>query len=174
LPISIEEKWENNPVYNSYYDKRDVTHRRVLYSEGVFTGYRGYDKSGKKPLFPFGFGLSYTTFSYSNLSLEKSGENKVKVSFDVKNTGKVDGSEVAQVYVHDVQASVPQPLKELKGYEKVYLKHGETKRVTVELDEEAFSFYDVNKHGFVVEPGDFDIMVGSSSAELPLHKVITL
>jgi len=174
LPISIEEKWEDNPVYNSYYDKRDVTHRRVLYSEGVFTGYRGYDKSGKKPLFPFGFGLSYTTFSYSNLSLEKSGENKVKVSFDVKNTGKVDGSEVAQIYVHDVQASVPQPLKELKGYEKVYLKHGETKRVTVELDEEAFSFYDVNKHGFVVEPGDFDIMVGSSSAELPLHKVITL
>ena len=69
---------------------------------------------------------------------------------------------------------MPQPLKELKGYEKVYLKHGETKRVTVELDEEAFSFYDVNKHGFVVEPGDFDIMVGSSSAELPLHKVITL
>lgn len=174
LPISIEEKWEDNPVYSSYYDKRDVTHRRVLYSEGIFTGYRGYDKAGKQPLFPFGFGLSYTTFSYRNLSLEKLGDDKVRVSFDLKNTGMIDASEVAQIYVRDIQSSVPRPVKELKGYEKVYLRHGETKHVTVELNKEAFSFYDVDRHSFTVEPGDFEIMVGPSSAELLLHKVITL
>lgn len=172
LPISMEEKWEDNPVYHSYYDNGSMPHHRVLYSEGIFTGYRGYDQFGKKPLFPFGFGLSYTTFSYHNLELEKFGVDKVKVSFDLKNTGKVDASEVAQIYVRDVKASVPRPLKELKGYEKVFLKHGETKRMNVELDKEAFSYYDVDKKDFIVEPGEFEILVGSSSEELPLKRMI--
>ena len=123
---------------------------------------------------PFGYGLSYTTFAYSNMAAEKTGEHQVTVSFDIENTGKMDASEVAQVYVHDVQSSVPRPLKELKGYEKVFLKKGEKKRVSVVLDEDAFSFYDMNQHRFVVEKGDFEILVGPASSQLPLKATIEL
>ena len=134
LPISIEHRWEDNPVSKSYYENmKFVEYKRTQYSEGIFMGYRGYDKSGIKPLYPFGYGLSYTTFAYGNLMVEKNGVNRVKVTFDISNTGKMDAAEVAQVYVHDVKSSVPRPYKELKGYEKVFLKKGETKRVTIEL-----------------------------------------
>lgn len=168
LPISIEEKWEDNPVYNSYYDFRKVPHKRVQYAEGVFVGYRGYDRLGKKPLYPFGYGLSYSRFEYANMAVERTGDHQVTVTFEVKNTGKMDAAEVAQVYVRDVESSVPRPLKELKGYDKIYLKKGETKRVTVVLDKEAFAFYDIKSGSFIVEPGEFEILAGPSSAELPL------
>lgn len=174
LPISIESKWEDNPVYHSYYDHRAVPHRRVQYTEGIFVGYRGYDRLGIQPLFPFGYGLSYTTFSYANLHVEKLENKTVRLSFDVKNTGKVGASEVAQVYVRDVESSVIRPSKELKGYEKVYLKKGETKRLSIELNEDAFSFYDVESHQFQLEAGDFEILVGSSSQHLPLKKLIRM
>ena len=105
---------------------------------------------------------------------EKTGEHQVTVSFDIENTGKMDASEVAQVYVHDVQSSVPRPLKALKGYEKVFLKKGEKKRVSVVLDEDAFSFYDMNQHRFVVEKGDFEILVGPASSQLPLKAMVEL
>ena len=124
--------------------------------------------------FIYRYGLSYTTFAYSNMAAEKTGEHQVTVSFDIENTGKMDASEVAQVYVHDVQSSVPRPLKELKGYEKVFLKKGEKKRVSVVLDEDAFSFYDMNQHRFVVEKGDFEILVGPASSQLPLKATIEL
>lgn len=174
LPISIEKKWEDNPVYKSYYENLKADYKRVNYDEGVFVGYRGYDASGIAPRYPFGYGLSYTTFDYSNLKVEKTGERQVKVSFDIKNTGKMDASEVAQVYVHDVEASVPRPYKELKGYEKVFLKKGETKRITVDLDERAFSFYDMNRHQFVVEKGGFEVLVGPASNLLPLKATVEL
>lgn len=174
LPISIERKWEDNPVHGSYYENLKAEIKRVDYSEGVFVGYRGYDRSGKEPFYPFGYGLSYTTFVYSNMAAEKTGEHQVTVSFDIENTGKMDASEVAQVYVHDVQSSVPRPLKELKGYEKVFLKKGEKKRVSVVLDEDAFSFYDMNQHRFVVEKGDFEILVGPASSQLPLKATVEL
>ena len=174
LPISIERKWEDNPVHGSYYENLKAEIKRVDYSEGVFVGYRGYDRSGKEPFYPFGYGLSYTTFAYSNMAAEKTGEHQVTVSFDIENTGKMDASEVAQVYVHDVQSSVPRPLKELKGYEKVFLKKGEKKRVSVVLDEDAFSFYDMNQHRFVVEKGDFEILVGPASSQLPLKATVEL
>lgn len=142
LPISIEHRWEDNPVSKSYYENmKFAEYKRTQYSEGIFMGYRGYDKSGIKPLYPFGYGLSYTTFAYGNLMVEKNGVNRVKVTFDMSNTGKMDAAEVAQVYVHDVKSSVPRPYKELKGYEKVFLKKGETKRVTIELEDDAFSYY---------------------------------
>lgn len=174
LPISIERKWEDNPTFGSYYENLKADYRRVDYQEGVFVGYRGYDRSGEEPLYPFGYGLSYSTFAYSNLSVEKIGDHRMKVSFDVKNTGKMDASEVAQVYVHDVIASVPRPLKELKGYEKVFLKKGETKCLSIELNEDAFSYYDMNCHQFVVEKGEFEIWVGSASNQLPLKATVTL
>lgn len=163
LPISIENKWEDNPVHDSYYDKN----RRVTYTEGVFVGYRGYDRSGKTPRYPFGYGLSYTDFEYSDIDVRKQGKSYL-VSFNITNKGNVDAYETAQVYVGDPVASVKRPLKELKGYEKVFIKAGETVTVTVGLDRDAFAFYDVASKTFVVEPGEFVISAGPSSADLPL------
>ena len=168
LPISIENKWEDNPVHDSYYDKN----KRVTYTEGVFMGYRGYDRTGKTPRYAFGYGLSYTDFEYSGLEVKKHGKGVYSVSFDVRNTGSKDTYETAQVYVGDAEASVKRPLKELKGYEKVFVKAGETVRVSVVLDSEAFAFYDVDSQSFVVEPGEFVISVGPSSAELPLTAAV--
>ena len=174
LPISIEEKREDNPTFNNYYDTRNVPHKRVQYAEGIFVGYRGYDCAGKQPLYPFGYGLSYSKFTYSNLQLKKNDTFNVEVSFDIKNIGKMDASEVIQVYVRDCESSVPRPLKELKGFEKVFLKKGQTKHVTIQLHKDAFAFYDVDNKQFIVENGDFEILVGSSSADLPLKKKIEI
>lgn len=174
LPISIEEKWEDNPVYNNYYDIRNVPHKRVQYAEGVFVGYRGYDRTGKQPLYPFGYGLSYSSFEYSHMTVNKVGNDRVTVSLEVKNTGKMDAAEIVQVYVQDIKSSVPRPLKELKGYDKVYLKKGETGRVTISLDKDAFAFYDINSRQFVVERGEFAILAGPSSNDLPLKETIIL
>lgn len=179
LPISIERRAEDNPTYGSYYENVARTHRkntmqkRVTYGEGVFVGYRGYEHNGVKPLYPFGYGLSYSTFEYSDLKVEKR-DGGVVVSFTVKNTGGMDAAEVAQVYVGDVEASVPRPVKELKGYEKVFLKRGEQRRVEVMLTDEAFWFYDIFSHGFVTEPGDFRIFVGASSEDIRLQGGVTI
>ena len=170
LPISIESRWEDNPVHDSYYDYD----KRVTYTEGVFVGYRGYDRTGKTPKYPFGYGLSYTDFEYSGLEVRKAGKNVYEVSFDIANTGSMDAYETAQVYVGDPEASVKRPLKELKGYEKVFVKAGETVRVSVELDSEAFAFYDVDTESFVIEPGEFIISAGPSSAELPLSATLEI
>ena len=174
LPISIETKLEDNPSAANYHENvdrirtKDINpHARVEYREGIFMGYRGYDKTGIKPLFPFGYGLSYTTFEYSNLDIKADGKEFV-VSFDVKNTGKMAGAEVAQLYVGDDECSLIRPEKELKGFDKVFLKAGETKRVSVRLGEEAFRFFDPIERKFKVEAGDFTIKVGSSSADIRL------
>ena len=174
LPISIEKKIEDNPSSANYYENVDRIrsqklnpYSRVEYREGIFMGYRGYEKNNIEPLFPFGYGLSYTSFEYSDISVSGKGKEFV-VTFKVKNTGKVAGAEVAQVYVTDDECSVIRPVKELKGFEKVYLKPGEVKTVSVNLGEEAFRFYDSFKHDFVVEPGTFTVSVGSSSADIRL------
>ena len=174
LPISIETKLEDNPCSANYHEnvdrirsKKINPHARVEYREGLFVGYRGYEKSGVKPLFPFGFGLSYTTFDYSNIKIAKDGKEFV-VSFDVKNTGKVAGVEVAQVYVGDDECRLVRPAKELKGFEKVMLQPGETKSLSVRLGDEAFRFYDPILREWVVEPGTFTVHVGASSADIRL------
>ena len=174
LPISIETKLEDNPCSANYHEnvdrirsKKINPHSRVEYREGLFVGYRGYEKSGVKPLFPFGFGLSYTTFDYSNIKIAKDGKEFV-VSFDVKNTGKVAGAEVAQVYVGDDECRLVRPAKELKGFEKVMLQPGETKSLSVRLGDEAFRFYDPILREWVVEPGTFTVHVGASSADIRL------
>jgi beta-glucosidase len=167
LPITIERRWEDNPAHDTYYPKGGD--KKVTYSEGVFIGYRGYEKSGVKPLFPFGYGLSYTTFAYKNLNVSPaSGGQPVQVHFDITNTGSRAGAEVAEVYVGDRHSSVPRPAKELHGSVKVSLGPGETKQVTVDLWSRAFSYWDVKKHDWAVEPGDFDIYVSSSSTKIEL------
>ena len=175
LPVSFESRWEDNAVSSSYYPKPGETH--VEYKEGVFLGYRHFDRSPVKPMFPFGFGLSYTNFAYSNLEVSPATgdlSKPVTVSFDLKNSGAVAGAEVAQLYVGDAHASLPRPVKELKGFARVSLQPGESRRVTLTLDRRAFSFYDVNKKGWSAEPGSFAIYVGSSSADIRLQSTFVL
>lgn len=180
LPISIEKKIEDNPSSANYYENVDRIrsqklnpYSRVEYREGIFIGYRGYEKNNIEPLFPFGYGLSYTAFEYSDIAVNGAGQ-EFTVTFKVKNVGKVAGAEVAQVYVTDDKCSVVRPVKELKGFEKVYLKPGETKTLSVKLDQESFRFYDSFSHDFVVEPGSFTVSVGASSADIRLTATLVV
>jgi len=176
LPVTFERRWEDNPVHDSYYPEAGT--KRVVYKEGVFVGYRGYERSNIKPLFPFGFGLSYTTFAYSNISIKpkssSDGSPRYEVSFDVKNTGTREGAEVAQVYVGAAQTKVLRPAKELKGFFKVNLRPGEIRRVAVILDSRALSYYDVNAKQWRAEAGDFNVLVGRSSEQIELRDKLTL
>jgi len=179
LPVSFERRWEESPTHDSYYPQ-DGT-QRIVYKEGIFVGYRGYEHSGKKPLFPFGFGLSYTNFAYSNLSVTtgttKGGSNSywwAEVAFEVANTGNQDGAEVAQVYVADKHSKIERPVKELKGFLKVHLRAGEKQRVTLKLDRRALSYYDVQSKQWRVDPGDFEVLVGSSSEDIRLRGRLSL
>ena len=173
LPISIERRWEDNATHDSYYPKDGS--KKVEYSEGVFVGYRHFDKSTVKPLFPFGYGLSYTSFAYKNLTISPaSSDQQVSVAFDVTNTGTRAGADVAEVYVADRHAPVPRPVKELKGFKRVSLNPGETKNVAVKLDRRAFSYYDVKRHSWTVAPGDFDLFVARSAADIALSGKVAL
>jgi beta-glucosidase len=173
LPISIERRWEDDAAYNSYYPKEGS--KKVEYSEGIFVGYRHFDKSAVKPLFPFGYGLSYTSFTYKNLTISPaSSDDQVTVAFDITNTGSRAGADVAEVFVGDHHAPVPRPVKELKGFAKVNLSPGETKNVSVKLDRRAFSYYDVKTHAWTVAPGDFDVFVARSAADIELTGKVTL
>ncbi|RKY60990.1 MAG: hypothetical protein DRP96_04435, partial [Candidatus Neomarinimicrobiota bacterium] len=175
LPVSFETKWEDNPTYNSYWD--DDNDLKVEFTEGIFLGYRYYDKSTVKPRFPFGYGLSYTTFEYSTPEAETTTirpDETLKFSIDITNTGKIDGAEAVQVYVSDPVSSLPRPVKELKAFEKVFLKNGETRTVSFELNKDAFSYYDSSKHDWILEPGEFNILIGSSSADIRQEFSITV
>ncbi len=149
----------------------------VNYKDDIWVGYRYFDTKNIKPLFPFGFGLSYTTFAYTNYKVEASNKADVVncvVSFEITNTGKVDGKEIAQVYVSDPESALPRPLKELKGFAKVSLKAGESKTVQVSLDKRAFQYYDPATKQWVLEPGKFEIFAGSSSDNILLKQQIEL
>ena len=143
----------------------------VEYKEGLFVGYRYFDEKKIEPRYPFGHGLSYTTFRFSDLKIvSRSGNNLCTVFVTVENTGPREGAEVVQLYLTDEQASVERPPQELKGFAKVFLKPGEKKTVELPLDRMAFSFFDVEKMAWVAEPGDFKISVGSSSRDIHLTK----
>ncbi len=175
LPISFERSWDENPVHDNYYappvPKGQTPH--VEYKEGVFLGYRYYTSFDKKPLFPFGFGLSYTTFSFSNLKVSPpptndQGKLDYTVSFDVTNTGQREGATVAQVYVGDPSATVKRPAKELKGFEKVRLGPGDTHHVLITLDRRSLAYWSDQKNDWQVDPGKFVVFVGDSSENTPL------
>jgi beta-glucosidase len=174
LPVTFERRWEDNPVHDSYY--LEPGSNRVVYKEGIFVGYRGYEHNDTKPLFPFGYGLSYTSFKYGNLAVTpaSTANGNVSVSFDVTNTGAREGADVAQVYVRNKHAKVPVPPKELKGFQKVSLRPGETRRVTVALNRRSLSYYDTEAKQWRADPGDFEVLVGRSSEQIELHATLTL
>jgi beta-glucosidase len=178
LPVTFERQWEDNPVHDNYYPAPGSD--QVAYKEGVFLGYRGYEQSGTKPLFPFGYGLSYTTFRCQNLSVRSLASQTAKpglayeVSFDVTNTGRREGADVAEVYVGEVHPQLPRPKKELKGFERVALAAGATETLRIVLDSRAFSYYDPTEHRWRVDPGTFTIFVGRSVDEIQLHTSISL
>jgi beta-glucosidase len=176
LPVTFERRWTDNPVHESYYPESGTN--RVVYKEGVFVGYRGYEHVHVKPLYPFGYGLSYAAFQYSHLEVKPDGDSstgaRYNVTFDVTNTGHRAGADVTQVYVAEADPKVPRPPKELKGFSRVDLAPGETKRVSVPLNPRAFTFYDVTAQHWHADAGKYTVEVGRSSEEVPLHADITL
>jgi beta-glucosidase len=165
LPVTFARRREDYPDVPNFPGADGV----VKYAEGIFVGYRHFDRDGIQPLFPFGHGLSYTTFEYGDLKVAPqsihAGE-KVNVSITVANTGKRAGDEVVQLYVRDPESSVPRPVRELKAFQKVQLKPGEQRTVTFNLGTDALSFYDVDAKGWRAEPRRFEVEVGSSSRDI--------
>ncbi len=173
LAETFPKKLEDTPAFLNY----PGDNGRVAYGEGLFVGYRYYDVRRMPVHFPFGHGLSYTTFAYDRLTITPSEfdeEETVEVSFDVRNTGARAGSEVAQLYVHDQASRLRRPVKELKGFVKVRLDPGETRTVTLALDRRAFAYFDPAYGRWVTEAGDFDVLVGASSADIRLRASLTL
>jgi beta-glucosidase len=174
LPVTFERRFEDSAVHDSYYP--DVG-KQILYKESVFLGYRHFDQANQQPLFPFGHGLSYTRFKLAKLSVTpaaQTGDAPVTIAFDVTNTGARRGAEVAQVYVGERKPAVSRPPKELKGFSRVDLAPGETKRVEIALDRRSFSFYDVATKSWRAQPGTFDVMVGSSSRKIELSGTVSV
>lgn len=168
LPVSFPRALEDNPAQPYYapsepYNKRGHTVVPTTYAEGIFTGYRGYGETA--PLYPFGFGLGYTDFSYSELTVTSAGDG-FDVRLEVRNSGNRDGSETVQIYVHEEYPCVPRPVRELKGFCKVSIPKGQARTVTVHLPREAFAYYDSDSHGWVVNPGAFTIEAGASAADI--------
>ncbi|MGB4658493.1 MAG: glycoside hydrolase family 3 C-terminal domain-containing protein, partial [Mobilitalea sp.] len=173
LPETFPLKLEDNPSFLSYLGEGD----KVEYKEGVFVGYRYYDTKKMDVLFPFGHGLSYTTFEYSNLKVSNDqikDTDTMTVSVDVKNTGSMAGKEVVQVYVADKLSTVIRPVKELREFAKVDLAPGETKTVTFTLGKRPFAYWNVAIHDWHVESGEFEIMIGKSSRDIVLSQTVTI
>lgn len=196
LPFSFDPSWEESASAAYYYPVNgadsslhvlendrpavDYVIPHVKYDDGLMVGYRYWTTTGKHPLYPFGFGLSYTSFSFSNLqapAVANAGTispNGISVSFDVTNKGSVAGAEVAQLYVSDPSSRVKRPERELKGFEKVTLAPGETKHVALTLDARTFSYWDSAAHKWTIDPGKFVVLVGDSSENTPLHADLTI
>ena len=200
LPFTWEKLITDNPAVATFpmpLNQKPPNPTTIKYSEGIFVGYRGYEINGKIPQFPFGFGLSYTTFAYSDLAIEpakkeddreKSGDREeqgltkaefkkhdgddhglVRASFTVTNSGKCAGAEIAELYVGEKNPPVLRPIKELKGFKKVFLRPGQSKRVTLELDQRSFAFFDTGRHLWVAKPDIYNILVGASSQDIRLN-----
>lgn len=189
LPISIEKEFKDSPgfgyipdgetLYTGWNDKEEKARSvfDIHYKEGVFIGYRWYESKNIKPLYPFGFGLSYTTYEYSDLKISKekfSKDDIITVSFNVKNTGNIKGKEIAQLYIQDKESSVKRPVKELKGFQKAELEPGENINIQILLDKKDFSFWNPSTKDWFAEKGKFIIHIGSSSQDIRLDKEVEL
>ena len=165
LPVTFEKRWEDNPTFHSYYDPDGDKH--VEYTEGIFVGYRGYDKLKREVQYPFGYGLSYTRFKLSAPTVgTPKTDGSVTVTYKLTNTGRTAGAEVVQLYVSNKDTTVEHPEKELKGFRKVYLEPGETKSIEITVPAEAFSHYDTGSRRFVIDRGSHDILLGFSSRDI--------
>jgi beta-glucosidase len=167
LPVSFVKQWKDSPAYGHYPGEN----LQVDYAEGIYVGYRYFDKRTIEPLFPFGYGLSYTKFEYSDLKVspDKAAPGQsVGVTLRVRNSGSRAGAEVVELYLHDAHSTVDRPIQELKGFRRVVLAPGETRVVDFTLDRSAMAYYSTAKRDWVAEPGQFDVLVGSSSREIRL------
>jgi beta-glucosidase len=171
LTVSWPKRLADNPAFIHYPGWKDVH-----YGEGLFVGYRYYDAKDVDPLFPFGHGLSYTTFAYSGLNLPKEAHagEEIEVTLSVENTGEVPGQEIVQLYIRDIDSTLIRPVKELRGFEKVMLKPGESKTLTFKLNTRSLSYYDPHQQAWVAEAGEFEVLVGSSSRDIRLCGVFEL
>jgi beta-glucosidase len=171
LPATFEAELEDRSSFASYHD--DDGDRRVALADGIFGGYRHFDRTGTSPRFPFGFGLSYTSFELGSLELERSvlgvGEG-LELSVLVKNVGDRAGAEVVQAYVRELAPRVPRPFKELAAFAKVWLEAGESRRVSLSITPRALSYYDVEAGAFACSPGEFEVLVGRNAADVPLRQ----
>jgi len=170
LPETFPKRLQDNPSHGFFPGEK----QRVLYGEGIYVGYRHYDTRGIEPLFPFGHGLSYTEFNYSNLKIKKKEDGNICVTLDVENTGKVTGAEAVQLYVRDLVASVNRPVKELKAFLKVELLPSQIKQAELFLNRDAFAFFSPTQKRWIVEPGEFELLIGSSSRDIRLNETITV
>ncbi len=173
LPVTFPKYLKESPAYNFY----PGINSEITYGEGIYVGYRYYDTKGVEPLFPFGYGLSYTTFEFSNLKLDNKeidADDILTVELTVKNRGEVAGDEIVQLYVHDVKSAADRPAKELKAFKRVSLKAGESKTVTMKIDKSALSYFNPDKNSWVAEPGEFEVLVGNSSKDIRLKDTFVL
>jgi beta-glucosidase len=174
LPASFERRWQDNPAHDSYYPEPGTN--QVRYKEGVFVGYRGYEAREIKPQFPFGFGLSYTSFEYRDLQVRKAStaNNMYEAVFSVKNVGSRAGAVVPQLYVSAPKSSVPRPKKELKGFTKLMLRPGESREVVLPLDARSFAYFDVAGKRWRADPGKYRVLIGDSTEQIALSGVVQL
>jgi beta-glucosidase len=174
LPFTWEKLITDNPAFATFpmpLNQKPPNPTTIQYSEGLFVGYRGYEKNGITPQFPFGFGLSYTTFAYSDLKVappQLNGNNHVKVSFTVTNTGNVAGAEIAELYVGQQNPPILRPIKELKGFQKVFLQPGASQKVTIQLDQRSVAYFNTTIEQWDGLPGTYNVLVGSSSQDIRL------
>lgn len=173
LPMTFEKRWEDNPVYNSYYDPDGDKH--VAYTEGIFIGYRGYDKLQREVQYPFGYGLSYTDFRLSDLTVSNPlPDGSVEVSCKLTNTGKRAGAQVVQLYLGKEGGVVERPGKELKQFKKVFLNAGESATIKLVVSKDAFTYYDRAAKSFLLDKGDYHIMIGFSSRDIRSQKKMSI
>ncbi len=173
LPITFPKRWQDCSAYKTYKVQDSVSD----YSDGIFVGYRWFDKNNIEPQYPFGFGLSYTTFEFDNLKVNESnlnGETIYKVSFNIKNTGKIAGAEVAQLYVGAIDSKVERAPIELKSFTRIQLKPGESRIVEMSIRKDTFAYYNADNNKWTVDPGKYEIMIGNSSRDIRLKDIITL
>ncbi len=171
LPVTFPQRWKDCSAYKSYKAQDSVSE----YSDGIFVGYRHFDRYNTAPLFPFGFGLSYTKFSYKDLKIApESGGKKFKIYFTITNTGKLDGTEVPQLYLGMLKSKVERPVKELKAFGRFTLKPGESRHVEFVINKNVLDYFDDQKNDWQFEPGKVKVMIGSSSRDIKLNGELTL
>ncbi len=179
LPLTFPKQLSDSPAHSTGDPKNfpGDEEKRVFYDEGIFVGYRWFDEKNIEPLFPFGCGKSYTSFEFGDVQLSKPNlqglDDKLSIKVGITNTGNTAGAEVVQVYAHDVQSTIERPPRELVGFEKVFLQPGETKSASILVKADDLAFYDVGKHDWTIEPGDFKFLIGNSSRDIYLDAEFT-